>query len=153
MYFFEVLLTYGFVSRALHVRQLLLHFWISGGAFGAGRGSQRRLRSRLILYRIFESSSLAQVSCFLILLLVLKAMVGLFWKSLESSGDFSMRCQCLTSNLRRRCVGKCGEYVVVTVRGLFASIFCLLGCCKPYADTPSMVKRRNTGKNTHPHLC
>ena len=65
-------------------------------------------------------------------LLVLKAMVGLFGKSLESSGDFSMRYQCLTSDLLRRCVGKCGEYVVVVkVRrspalwGLFASIFCL----------------------------
>ena len=43
------------------------------------------------------------------LLWVLKAMVGLFGKSLESSGDFSMRCQCLTSNLLRRCVGKCGS--------------------------------------------
>ena len=30
----EVLLMYGLVSRALHVRQLLLHFLISGGAFG-----------------------------------------------------------------------------------------------------------------------
>ena len=39
----------GFVSRALHVRQLLLHFLISGGAFRAGRGSLRRLRSRSIL--------------------------------------------------------------------------------------------------------
>ena len=37
---------YGLVSRALHVRQLLLHFVVSGGAFGAGRGSQRRLRSQ-----------------------------------------------------------------------------------------------------------
>ena len=42
-----------------------------------------------------------------------------------------MRCQCLTSNLRRRCVGKCGEYVVVKVRRsptlwvFFASSFCL----------------------------
>ena len=57
---------------------------------------------------------------------------GSIWKSLESSGDFSMRCQCLTSNHLRRCVGKCGEYVVVKVRhspalwGLFASVFCLL---------------------------
>ena len=122
---------YGFVSRALHVRQLLLHFLISGGASGAGRGSQRRLRSQSLLYTIFESSSLARVSCFLILLWVLKAMVGLLGKSLESCRDFSMRCQCLTSNLRRRCVGKCGEYVVVKVRrssalwGLFASVFCL----------------------------
>ena len=40
---------YGLVSRALHVRQLLLHFLISGGAFGAGRGSQRRSKCRLIL--------------------------------------------------------------------------------------------------------
>ena len=42
-----------------------------------------------------------------------------------------MRCQCLTSNLWRRCVGKCGEYVVVKVRrspalwGLFVSVFYL----------------------------
>ena len=34
---------YGLVSSALHVRQLLLHFLISGGAFGAGRGRLRRL--------------------------------------------------------------------------------------------------------------
>ena len=65
------------------------------------------------------------------LLWVQKAMVGLFGKNLESSRDFSMRCQCLTSNLLRRCVGKCCEYVVVKVRcspalwGLFASVFCL----------------------------
>ena len=63
---------YGLVSRALYVRQLLLHFLISGGAFGAGRGSQRRLRSWSIFYMIFESCSLAQVCCFLILLLVLR---------------------------------------------------------------------------------
>ena len=106
---------------------------ISGGAFRAGRGSQRRVRSRSILYTIFESSSLARVSCFLMLLWVLKATVGLFGKSLESSGDFSMRCQCLTSNLLRRCVGKCGEYVVVKVRrsspacGLLARVFSLSG--------------------------
>ena len=50
------------------MRQLLLQFLISGGAFGAGRGSQRRLRSRSILYMIFESSSLARVSCFLMFL-------------------------------------------------------------------------------------
>ena len=42
---------YDLVSRALHVRQLLLHFLISGDAFGAGRGSQRRLRSRSIYRR------------------------------------------------------------------------------------------------------
>ena len=66
------------------------------GCTQGGRGSQRRVRSRSILYTIFESSSLAQVSCFLMLLWVLKATVGLFGKSLESSGDFSMRCQCLT---------------------------------------------------------
>ena len=58
--------------------------------------------------------------------------MGLFGKSLENNGDFSMRCQCLTSNLLRWYVGKCGEYVVVKVRrspalwGLFASVFCLL---------------------------
>ena len=57
--------------------------------------------------------------------------MGLFGKSLDSNGEFSMRCQCLTSNLLRQCVGKCGEYVVVKVRrspalcGLFASVFCL----------------------------
>ena len=62
----------------------------------------------------FESSSLARVSCFL-MLLVLKATVGQFGKSLESSKDFLMRCQCLTSNLLRWCVGKCSEYVVVKV--------------------------------------
>ena len=82
---------YGLVSKALHVRQLL-HFLISGDAFGASRGSQRRLRSLSILFTIFESSSLARVSCFLMLLWVLKAIVGLFGKTLESSGDFSMRC-------------------------------------------------------------
>ena len=63
----------------------------------------------------FESSSLARVSCFLMLLWVIKATVGLFGKSLESSRDFLMRCQCLTSNLLRWCVGKCSEYVVVKV--------------------------------------
>ena len=42
-----------------------------------------------------------------------------------------MRCQCLVSNLLRRYVGKCGEYVVVKVRRspascvLFVSAFCL----------------------------
>ena len=102
----EVLLMYGLVSMALHVRQLLFHFLISGGAFGGGGGSQKRVRSRSILYTIFESSSLARVSCFLMLLWVLKATVGLFGKSLESSEDFSMRCQCSTSNLLRQCVGK-----------------------------------------------
>ena len=70
--------------------QLLLHSLISGGSSRAGRGSQRRVRSRSILYTTFESSSLTRVSCFLILLWVLKAIVGLFGKSLESSGDFSM---------------------------------------------------------------
>ena len=57
-----MLFIYGLVSRALHVKQLLLHFLISGDAFGAGRGSQRRLSSRSILCVIFESSSLARVS-------------------------------------------------------------------------------------------
>ena len=117
----EVLFIYGLVSRALHVKQLLLHFLISGGAFGAGRGSQRRLSSRSILCVIFEFSNLARVSCFLMLLLVLKATIGLFGKSLESSEDFSMRCQCLVSNLLRRHVGKCGEYIVVKVRCSSAS--------------------------------
>ena len=46
----EVVLIYGLVSRDLQVRQLLLHFLISGGALGAGRGSQRRLSSRSILW-------------------------------------------------------------------------------------------------------
>ena len=64
----EVLLIYGLVSRALQVRQLLLHFLISGGALGAGRGSQRRLSSQSILCVIFGSSNLARVSCFLMLL-------------------------------------------------------------------------------------
>ena len=116
---------YGLVLRAVHVRQLLLHFLISGDAFGASRGSQRRLRS----WSIFESSSLARVSCFLMLLWVLKAMVGLFGKSLESSGDFSMRHQCFDKQSSEAVVGKCGEYVVVKVRrspalwGLFTGIF------------------------------
>ena len=67
------------------------------------------------------------------LLWVLKATVGLFGKSLESSGDFSMRCQCLTSNLVRWCVSRCGKYVVVKVRrsppacGLLVRVFCLSG--------------------------
>ena len=64
----EVLLIYGLVSRALQVRQLLLHFLINGGELGAGRGSQRRLSSRSILCVIFGSSNLARVSCFLMLL-------------------------------------------------------------------------------------
>ena len=44
-----------------------------------------------------------------------------------------MRCQCLVSNLLRRYVGKCGEYVVVKVRRslascfFFVSVFCLSG--------------------------
>ena len=54
--------------RPLQVRQLLLHFLISGGALGAGRGSQRRLSSQSILCVIFESSNVARVSCFLMLL-------------------------------------------------------------------------------------
>ena len=55
--------------------------------------------------------------------------MSLFGISLESSGDFSMRCQCLISNLVRRCVGRCSEYVVVKVRrstpacGLLAWVF------------------------------
>ena len=53
--------------------------------------------------------------------------MGLFGKSLESSGDFSMRCQCLTSSLVRRCVGRCGEYVVVKLGGLLQRVVCLLG--------------------------
>ena len=62
-----------------------------------------------------------------------KATVGLFGNSLESTGDFSMRCQCLVSNLLRWCVGKCGEYIAVKVRrssalcGLFDSNFACLG--------------------------
>ena len=57
--------------------------------------------------------------------------MGLFGKSLESSRDFSIRCQCLTSNLVRWCVGWCGEYAVVKVRqfppacSLLARVFCL----------------------------
>ena len=102
---------YDLISRALHVRQLLLHFLISGVALGPGRGSQRRFRSLSILCTIFESSSLARVSCFLMFLWVLKVAEGLFGKSLESSGDFS-RCQYLTSSFLRRYVGMCGVYVV-----------------------------------------
>ena len=105
---------HGLISRALHVRELLLHFLISGGAFGAGRGSQKRFRSLSILCTIFESSSLAQVSCFLMLLWVLKAAVNLFGKSIESSRDFSMRCQFLTSSFLRQYVGKCSVYVVAS---------------------------------------
>ena len=96
---------------------ILLHFLISGGALGAGRGSQRRSRSRSIFYTNFESSSFARVSCFFNALVGCKGY-SYSGKSLESSGDFSIRCQCLTSNLLRRCVGKCGEYVVVKVRPL-----------------------------------
>ena len=59
----EVLLLYGLVSWALQVRQLLLHFLISWGAFGPGKGSQRRLSPQSILCVIFESSNLAWVSC------------------------------------------------------------------------------------------
>ena len=70
--------------------QLLLHFLVSVGAFRESSGSQRRSRSRSILCMIFESSSLAWVSCFLMLLWVVKATVGLFRKGLESYGDFSM---------------------------------------------------------------
>ena len=55
---------HGLISRALHVRQLLLHFLISGGAFSAGKGSQRRFRSLSILYTIIESSSLVRVAVF-----------------------------------------------------------------------------------------
>ena len=99
---------HGLMSGALHVSQLLLHFLISGGALGAGRGSQRRFRSLSILCPIFKFSSLTRVSCFLMLLWVLKAIVGLFGKSLQSSRDFSMRCQCLTSSFLKRYVGKCG---------------------------------------------
>ena len=95
------------VSRTLHVKQLLLHFLTSGGVFGAGRGSQRRLRSLSILCLIFESSNLTWVSCFLVLLCAPRATVALFGKSLESNGDFSMICQHLVSNLRQY-VGKCG---------------------------------------------
>ena len=69
----------------IYVRQLLLHFLISGGASKTGKDSQRRLRSHLIIYTIFESS-LARVSCFLVLLWVLKDTVGLFAKCLESRG-------------------------------------------------------------------
>jgi len=44
-----------------------------------------------------------------------------------------MRCRCLVSNLLRRYVGKCGEYVVVKVRRspalcvLLVSVFSLSG--------------------------
>ena len=41
------------------------YFLIIGGALGASRGSQRRFRSLSILCMIFESSSLARESCFL----------------------------------------------------------------------------------------
>ena len=122
---------YGLISRALHVWQLLLHFLISGVALGPGRGSQRRFRSLSILCTIFESSSLARASCFLMFLWVLKVTEGLFGKSLESSGDFSMRCQCLMSSFLRWYVGMCGVYVVAKVRrsfephGLLASVLCL----------------------------
>ena len=61
--------------------------WVHSGKVGV---QQRRSRSRAILCMIFESSSLARVSCFLMFLWVLKATVGLFRKGLESYGDFSM---------------------------------------------------------------
>ena len=66
------------------------------------------------------------------LLWVLKATIGLFGKSIESKGGFSMRCQCLTNSFLRRYVGKCGVYVVVKVRrssalrGLFASVLSVI---------------------------
>ena len=78
------------------------------------QGSQKRFRSLSILCMIFESSSVVRVSCFLMLLWVLKATVGLFGKSLESSRDFSMRCQFLTSSFLRPYVGKCSVYVVAS---------------------------------------
>ena len=56
-----------------------------------------------------------------------KATVGMFGKSLESSGDFSMRCQCLTSNFLRWCAGKCGEYVVVKVMQACSYCWILVG--------------------------
>ena len=75
-------------KKVLGSKQLLLHFLISGGALRGGRGSQRRVRSRSILDTIFESSSLARVSCFLILLWVLKATLvylGKVWKVVKIS--------------------------------------------------------------------
>ena len=42
-----------------------------------------------------------------------------FVSSLESSGDFSMRCQYLTSNLQRGCVGKCGRSFIRVCSELF----------------------------------
>ena len=51
-----------------------------------------------------------------------KATVGLFGKSLESSGDFSMRCQCLTSSFLRLYVGKCSVYVVVNLERSFVQV-------------------------------
>ena len=48
-------------------------------------------------------------------------VLGLFGKSLESSRDFSMRCQRLMSSFLRQYVGKCSVYVVVN-----ASIYGLL---------------------------
>ena len=48
---------------------------------------------------------------------------GFTCQAVESSEDFSMRCQCLVSGLLRQYVGKCGEYVVVKVRHSPASCF------------------------------
>ena len=120
---------YGLISRALHVWQLLLHFLISGVALGPGRGSQKRFRSLSILCTIFESSSLARVSCFLMFLSVLKVTEGLFGKSLESSGDFSMRCQCLTSSFLRWYVGMCGLTYTMDIQ-----------ICKPHSSANLVIK-------------
>ena len=45
-----MLLIYGLVSRALHVKQLLLYFLIGGGAFGAGRGSTNEIEVLVTLF-------------------------------------------------------------------------------------------------------
>ena len=71
---------YGLVSRALH---LLLHFSISEGALVAGISTEIEVLVNCI-YTTFESSSLARVSCFLMLLWVLKDAIGLFGKTVQN---------------------------------------------------------------------
>ena len=61
-------------------QEVIVTFLISGGAFGVGRGSQRRLRSWSILYAIFESSNLARVSCFFDALGGSKSYCRSIWK-------------------------------------------------------------------------
>ena len=119
-------------------------FSIEGSAFkqlisgGAGKDSHRRLRSWSILRTIFESCSLG---CFLMFLWVQKPIVGLFWKSLESSGEFSIRCKCLTSGLLRLRVGKC-EYIKLGVHvncaEMIRTVYVPIQSTQKYITSPSL---------------